>query len=65
MASGYQILGRTVPAHYLSMATLGGVTLICLPKPWGPAAPQHPPINAASEEEEKFIKEYLTKNLKH
>lgn len=63
MAAGYTILGRTVPAHYLSMATLGAVALVVVPKPWGPSPPAHPEIKASSAEEEKFIKDFLSKNL--
>lgn len=63
MGSAYTILGRSVPSHYLAIATLSSVVLLVGPKPWGPPAPTHPPINASSPEEEKFIKEYLAKHL--
>ncbi|KAG2735022.1 hypothetical protein G9P44_001236 [Scheffersomyces stipitis] len=63
MGSAYTILGRSVPSHQLALATLGSVVLLILPKPWGPSAPKHPAINASSPEEEKFVKEWLAKNL--
>ncbi|ODV78255.1 uncharacterized protein CANTADRAFT_53586 [Suhomyces tanzawaensis NRRL Y-17324] len=62
MGSAYTILGRSVPSHQLAIATLGLVTFVAVPKPWGPAAPKHPSINASSAEEEKFVKEWLAKN---
>lgn len=62
MAAGYTILGRTVHAHQLSIATLSAVAFIAAPKPWGPPAPTHPQILASSPEEEKFIKDFLAKN---
>jgi F-type H+-transporting ATPase subunit k len=64
MAAAYTILGKAVPAHQLALATLGLVVFATIPKPWGPPAPAHPPISSSSAEEEKFIKEYLAKNLK-
>lgn len=63
MAAAYQILGRSVPSHQLSIATLLGVVYIASPKPWAPAPPAHPLIDAASPEEEQFIKDFLAKNL--
>lgn len=61
MGSAYTIMGRSVPSHQLALATLGCVVLLVLPKPWGAPAPKHPAINAGSKEEEKFVKEYLSK----
>lgn len=58
----YNILGRNVPAHQLALATLGSVAFVAAPKPWGPAGPQHPQINASSKEEEKFVQEWLAKH---
>lgn len=63
MAATYQILGKAVPSHHLSIATLCGVAYLAMPKPWAPAPPSHPTINASSAEEEKFIKDFLAKNL--
>ncbi|EGV64720.1 F1F0 ATP synthase subunit k [Yamadazyma tenuis] len=62
MAAAYTILGKSVPSHQLAIATLGAVAFVCIPKPWAPPAPAHPPTNASSAEEEKFIKEFLSKN---
>ncbi|CAN3359390.1 ATP synthase subunit K, mitochondrial [Diutina catenulata] len=64
MGAAYHIMGRAVPPHQLALATLGLVTFIAMPKPWGPAAPKHPEINASSKEEEAFIKKFLQDNLK-
>lgn len=63
MASAYQILGRSVPSHHLALATLGLVVYLVMPKPWGAAPPAHPAVNASSPEEEKFIQDFLAKNL--
>jgi F-type H+-transporting ATPase subunit k len=62
MGAAYQILGKSVPSHYLSLATLGAVVLTVAPKPWGPGAPAHPQISASSPEEEKYVKEFLAKH---
>lgn len=62
MAAAYTILGKSVPSHQLALLTLGAVVFVTIPKPWGPPAPTHPPINASSAEEEKFIKDFLAKN---
>lgn len=62
MGAAYQILGKSVPSHYLSLATLGAVVFIAAPKPWGPPAPTRPQIGASSPEEEKFVKEWLAKH---
>lgn len=62
MGAAYQIFGKTVQPHQLSIATLGLVTLLALPKPWGPTAPKHPAIDASSKEEETFVKEYMKKH---
>lgn len=63
MGASYQILGKSVPSYKLAIATLGAVTLVALPKPWGPGAPQHPPIVASSDEEAKFIEKYVQDHL--
>ncbi|KAK6197312.1 uncharacterized protein RJT21DRAFT_128645 [Scheffersomyces amazonensis] len=55
-------MGRTYQPHQLALATLGAVVFVLLPKPWAPAPPKHPSINASSPEEEKFVKEWLAKN---
>lgn len=65
MGAAYQILGKSVQPHVLSLATLGLVTFIAVPKPWGPAKPEHPAIEASSKEEEKFIQDFLAKHQKH
>ncbi|GEQ72081.1 hypothetical protein JCM33374_g5767 [Metschnikowia sp. JCM 33374] len=62
MGAAYTILGKSVPSNILALATLGSVVLLVAPKPWGPAKPVHPPINAASAEEEKFVKDFLAKH---
>lgn len=62
MGAAYNVFGRSVQPHVLSMATLGAVVFVALPKPWGPAAPAHPAINAASKEEETFVKNYLAQH---
>lgn len=63
MGAAYTILGRSVQPHQLALATLGAVVFVAAPKPWGPSAPKHPSINASSPEEEKFVKEWLAKNV--
>lgn len=63
MGASYNILGRAVQPHTLAIATLGSVVVFLLPKPWAPAKPAHPPINAASAEEEKYVKDFLAKHL--
>ena len=62
MGAAYHILGRTVQPHQLAIATLGTVVFFTLPKPWGAPQPTTPPINAASPEEEKYIKDFLAKH---
>lgn len=62
MGAAYHVFGKTVQPHVLSIATLGLVTLIALPKPWGPAKPDHPSIDASSKEEEKFVQDFLAKH---
>ncbi|EMG49478.1 ATP19 ATP synthase subunit K [Candida maltosa Xu316] len=62
MGASYQVFGKTVQAYQLSLATLGGAALLVVPKPWGPPKPTSPAINAASPEEEKFVKEWLAKH---
>lgn len=63
MGAAYHIMGRSVPAHQLAIATLGLVTLLAIPKPWNPA-PKHPKIIAESEDEKKFIEKYVQDHLK-
>ncbi|ODQ57090.1 hypothetical protein WICANDRAFT_65352 [Wickerhamomyces anomalus NRRL Y-366-8] len=60
MGSAYVIFGKTVPAHYISIATLSAALLVALPNPFA-AAQTTPKINASSPEEEKFINDYLKK----
>ena len=62
MGAAYTILGRSVQPNILALATLGSVVFVVAPKPWGPAKPVHPPINAASPEEEKFVQDFLAKH---
>ncbi|WPK26726.1 hypothetical protein PUMCH_004086 [Australozyma saopauloensis] len=62
MGAAYTILGRSVPPHYLALATIGAVGLVVAPKPWGNAKEAHAPINASSPEEEKFVKEFVAKH---
>ncbi|GBL47796.1 hypothetical protein CAJCM15448_00700 [Candidozyma auris] len=55
MGAAYQILGKSVQPHVLSLATLGLVAFVAMPKPWA--------INASSKEEEKFVQDFLAKHL--
>ncbi|KAK9478701.1 hypothetical protein V1514DRAFT_306259 [Lipomyces japonicus] len=62
MAGAYHIFGRTFKAHQLSIATLStAFGIVALLKAGGkPAEPvTTPPINAASPEEEDFVKTFL------
>jgi F-type H+-transporting ATPase subunit k len=61
MGSAYTILGRTVPAHQISIATLSAALLVALPNPFASKAENTPKIDASSPEEQKFIEEYLKK----
>lgn len=61
MGAAYNIFGRSVQPHVLAMATLGAVVFVAVPKPWGPPKPTHPPIDAASPEEDTFVKDFLAK----
>lgn len=63
MGAAYQIFGKSVQPHVLSLATLGAVAFVAIPKPWGPAKPTTPAINASSKEEEKFVQDFLAKHL--
>lgn len=62
MGAAYNILGKSVQPHVLALGTLGALVFVTIPKPWGPAKPTHPAINAASPEEEKFVKDFLAKH---
>lgn len=62
MGATYNVLGRAVPSHYLAIATIVSVVFVAAPKPWNNVKLAHPPINAASPEEEKYVKEYLAKH---
>ncbi|KPI42907.1 uncharacterized protein AB675_2185 [Cyphellophora attinorum] len=58
----YNIFGRQVGAHWLSMATLGSAA--ALPFLFGgkktePGSKNTPPINASSKAEEDFISDFL------
>lgn len=61
MAAAYKILGRSVPPHYLALATIGAVVFVVVPKPWA-AKEAHPAIKASSPEEEKFVKDFIAKS---
>ncbi|AWU77391.1 uncharacterized protein C5L36_0D01280 [Pichia kudriavzevii] len=63
MGANYNLLGRSIPPHYLSLATIGAVVLLAAPKPWAPAVKKEAEINASSKEEEAFVKAYLEKHL--
>ncbi|KAK9379492.1 uncharacterized protein V2V93DRAFT_381965 [Kockiozyma suomiensis] len=58
----YQVLGRVVKPHQLSIATLGAAAALVVglnltKKPV--EKPTSPPINAATPEEEDFVKDFL------
>lgn len=62
MVQYYQIAGRKVASHVLSMTVLGavfgGITLATGGSK-AKKADNIPPINASSKDEENFIKEFL------
>ncbi|SCW00647.1 LAFE_0C08834g1_1 [Lachancea fermentati] len=62
MGAAYHILGRTVQPYQLSLATISAVVFLALPNPFSSSAPKQPEIKASSEEEEKFIADYLKKH---
>ncbi|KAK7206518.1 Atp19 h [Myxozyma melibiosi] len=58
----YHVFGRAVKPHQLSIATLGSTAalVIGLNLTKKPAEkPTSPPINAASPEEEDFVKDFM------
>ncbi|KAJ9664536.1 hypothetical protein H2198_000187 [Neophaeococcomyces mojaviensis] len=61
MVATYTIAGRQVGSHVLAMATLGTMFGGSWLATRGPKKqPQtSPPINASSQDEEKFIKEFM------
>ncbi|AAS52705.1 AER021Cp [Eremothecium gossypii ATCC 10895] len=61
MGAAYTILGRTFQPHQLSLATIGLASLLVIPNPFKKAEAK-PVWKAASEDEEKFIQEYLEKH---
>ncbi|KAF2836112.1 hypothetical protein M501DRAFT_997351 [Patellaria atrata CBS 101060] len=70
----YEIFGRKVGSHVLSMATLGTTfagSWLALRGDGKKTAQQTPPINASSKDEENFIQDFLKqaeaeeKKLKH
>lgn len=63
MGAAYNILGKSVPPQFLALGTIGAVVLLVVPKPWAPAVKKEAKIEAASKDEEDFIKKYLEKNL--
>ncbi|KAH3688533.1 hypothetical protein WICPIJ_000483 [Wickerhamomyces pijperi] len=54
MGSAYTILGKQVPAHFISLATIGATLLVAVPNPFAAAATT-PKIQASSPEEEKIF----------
>ncbi|CAO3593610.1 unnamed protein product [Absidia cylindrospora] len=63
MAGHYVIAGKKIPNYLLSIGfisayALGGAYMALKPKP---AQPATPPIQASSDDEEAFIKEFLAK----
>lgn len=62
MGAAYNILGKSVPPHFLALGTIGAVVLLVAPKPWAPAVKREAQIDASSKEEETFIQEYLSKH---
>ncbi|GMM31988.1 F1F0 ATP synthase subunit K [Martiniozyma asiatica (nom. inval.)] len=62
MGAAYVILGKSVPPHFLALGTIGSVVALVMPKPWSSAPKKEAKIEAASSDEEKFIKNYLEKN---
>lgn len=62
MGAAYNILGKSVPPHFLALGTIGAVVLLVAPKPWAPATKREATIDASSKDEEDFIKAYLAKH---
>jgi F-type H+-transporting ATPase subunit k len=62
MGAAYTILGKSVPPHFLAIGTIGAVVLLAAPKPWAATPKKEAKIEAANEDEEKFIKAYLEKH---
>ncbi|CAR25291.1 ATP synthase subunit K [Lachancea thermotolerans] len=62
MGAAYNILGKTVQPHQLALGTLAAVSLLVVPNPFASSARKQPEIKASSEDEEKFIAEYLKKH---
>lgn len=65
MGAAYQIFGRAVQPHQISIATLSAALLLVIPNPFASAAVKTPKIEASSAEEQKFIEEYINKAEKH
>ncbi|KAK9455499.1 hypothetical protein V1511DRAFT_497908 [Dipodascopsis uninucleata] len=62
MGAAYQIFGRSVKPHQLSLATLGSAALLVAALSGGKKSEPKstlPPINASSPEEEDFVKTFL------
>ncbi|CCD23320.1 F1F0 ATP synthase subunit k NDAI_0B02850 [Naumovozyma dairenensis CBS 421] len=59
MGSAYQIMGRSVPSHYLAMGTIGLVSLCILPSLVGGKKEKVASINAISDDEDAFVRKYL------
>ncbi|KAF2098484.1 hypothetical protein NA57DRAFT_75729 [Rhizodiscina lignyota] len=61
MVASYNIFGRQIQSHWLSMATLFGTFGVAMYATSGKKAAEAkgPPINASSKEEESFIQDFL------
>ncbi|KAI5792641.1 hypothetical protein FPQ18DRAFT_389219 [Pyronema domesticum] len=59
MVAYFNVFGRQVGSHVLAMATLGGTAAIATLSMSGGEKKTIPPIGAKSDDEEKFIKEFL------
>lgn len=59
MGATYKVLGKSVPAYLLAIATISSVVFLVVPKPWNKNKAVHPPINASTLEEEAFVKDYV------
>ncbi|KAJ5473710.1 hypothetical protein N7475_003276 [Penicillium sp. IBT 31633x] len=58
----YQIAGKKVGSHVLSMATLGSIfagSWLAMSGGEKPKTAQGPPINASSKDEENFIQNFM------
>lgn len=62
MGAAYNILGKTVQPYQLALGTIAAVSLLIVPNPFASSANKQPKIQASSEDEEKFIAEYLKKH---